>query len=260
MSIIGEKNKKLNKVSNNYDIQSDNDDDYSSSISDSEGSSPIPPEDKNFDPVKFFTNKELMHYKMIEKFFKNCSDDDVKKMVDIINSTSGISLRVLDWFVTRYSKKRIDFDCSNTGEVFDVHISYKAQLKSYKKRYFDPFRRRKKFHFYYDQEDKSKKLYTTLGQLNFFKWAISNNIINFVEKNINQVTKAMNQSNKEDKKKKEKKKKEKDRLKRIDYKNSEVKSSDKNEKILVKGKKNDINVKATKIIQDDEVQIVVSFD
>ena len=181
--------KNMIKISEFYDSLSDNDDTNSISTESDE----LPPEDQNFDPLKFFTNKELMHYKMIEKFFKNCMSNDIKKMVDIINSTSGISLRVLDWFVTRYSKKRIDFDNTSTSEVFDVHISYKAQLKSYKKRYFDPFRRRKKFYFYYDNSDKSKKLYTTLGQLNFFKWAISNNIISFVEKNINQVKKKMNQ-------------------------------------------------------------------
>lgn len=253
MSITVEK--KINNNHINYGSESDSD----SSIYDSDEIIPI--EDKNFDPIKFFSNKELMHYKMIEKFFKTCSNEDIKKMVDIINTTSDISLRVLDWFVTRYSKRRLDFDNSSTGEVFDVHISYKAQLKSYKKRYFDPFRRRKKFYYHYDTDDKSKKLYTTLGQLNFFKWAISNNIINFVEKNINQVTKAMNQSNKEDKKKKEKKKRDKDKLKKIQSSNNTSKDiSVKNEKILIKKKKNDINIKATKTIHDDEVQIIVSFD
>ncbi|ARF09008.1 hypothetical protein Catovirus_1_1058 [Catovirus CTV1] len=241
-----------NKSKNSSDTLSDDDNILSS---DSEASSIAEPEDKNFDPTKFFTNKELMYYKMIEKFFKRCSIDEIKKMVEIINSSSGISLRVLDWFVTRYSKKMIISNNPNS-EVFDVHISYKAQLKSYKKRYFDPFRRKRKFYFYYDLNDKSKKLYTTLGQLNFFKWAISNNIIGFVERNINQVTKAMNQSNKDDKKKKEKKKKEKNKLKKIENKNTPVK----NGTLQVKAKKNDINVKATKTCDDDEVQIVVCFD
>lgn len=217
-------------------------------------------ENKYIDPIKIFTNKELMHYKMIEKYFKSCSEQDILKMVDIINSTSVISLRILDWFVTRYSKKNIDFDCSTTGEIFDVHISYKAQLKSYKKRYFDPFRRRKKFHFSYDPNDKSKKLYTTLGQLNFFKWAFTNNIINFVELNINHVTKEMNQSNKNDKKKKDKKK---DKIKKIDkIKNNFDNKNSLNSDIdsLNSKNKSNIIVSATKIFKDDEVQLIVSFD
>lgn len=208
--------------------------------SDTESVESCPPENKDFDPLKMFNNKEFMHYKMILKFYKKCSRDDIEKMVGIIESSSGISLRVLDWFVTRYSKKHIDFDTNNTDDAFDVHISYKAQLKSYKKRYFDPFRRRKKFYFAYDPDDESKKLYTTLGQLNFFKWAISNKIIDFVEQNINAITRAMNQSNKDDKKIKEKNKPKKSSTKSI--------------------KQNPVKINAEKVVDDDEMQIIVSFD
>ena len=46
-------------------------------------------------------------------------------VLDIINGNSEISLRVLDWFVTRYSKRKIDFSDSNENTIdsFDVHIS-----------------------------------------------------------------------------------------------------------------------------------------
>ena len=103
-------------------------------------------------------------------------------MIDIVEGQSDISLRLLDWFVTRHaSKQKIRFDkydVSNNSDKFDkrvdrcfnVHISYKAQLKSYKKKYFDPFRRRKKFKYYFDKE-KTVHLCTTIGQLNFFRWA-----------------------------------------------------------------------------------------
>lgn len=218
--------------------------DHSDSELCSTDSSSQPPEDENFDPSKFFTNKEFMHYKMIVKFYKKCPQQDIDRMVGIIDSSFGISLRVLDWFVTRYSKKHIDFDSNNTDDAFDVHISYKAQLKSYKKRYFDPFRRRKKFYFHYNQNDESKKLYTTLGQLNFFKWAISNKIVDFVENNINAITRAMNQSNKDDKKNKERKK-----PKNIIAKTVKQKSTAK-----------PIQINAEKYIDDDEIQIIVSFD
>lgn len=250
-------------IKKNIDIYDNSDSIYDIeelSDTESESENELPPENYHFDPLKFFTNKEFMYYKMVETFFKNCSYKDKQKMVEIINSKSGISLRVLDWFVTRYSKKKIDFDCNNTSEIFDVHISYKAQLKSYKKRYFDPFRRKKKFYFNYDNQDKSKILHTTLGQLNFFKWAISNNILGYVEKNIQHVTKAMNQSNKEDKKKKEKKKKEKIKLKKMEE--LEFKNNKKENNITVKNKQknNNVNIKATKTVEEDEVQIIVSFN
>jgi len=146
-----------------------------------------------FDPITFFTKKELCYYKMINKFYKNCSDVNITKMINIIDSKSEISLRILDWFVTKYSKR---------GEIIDVHINYKAQLKSYRKRYFDPFRRKKKFNYKYKVNHNEHTIYTTIGQLNFFRWAIDNDILNFVEKNLSGIIKAMNTSNKEEKEKK----------------------------------------------------------
>ena len=231
-----------------------------------------------------FTKKETCYYKMIDKFFVDCTDNQIKQMLDIINKESEISLRILDWFVTRYSKKRVDIDLG-IDDMFDVHISYKAQLKSYKKTYFDPFRRRKKFYYNYDKTNNKKTVYTTLGQLNFFRWAISNNIIEYVEQNLSSLTKAMNASNKEDKKKKqhksdsssddsdlddyesdddisnninENKDEDKDKISESSKSSKSHKSKDK--KITVKNNKKKINISASEDINDDEIQIILNFD
>ena len=127
-------------------------------------------------------------------------------MVDIIRYKSKVSLRVLDWFITKYSKKKMD-STIDSKEMFNINVLYKAQLKSYKKKNFDPFRRRARFYFSYDKTDKRKKIQTTLGQLNFFRWAITHKIIDYVEKNLTHIRKCMNLSNKEEKKKKTNKKK-----------------------------------------------------
>ena len=50
-----------------------------------------------------FTTKEKYYYKMVNNFFKNYQ---IEIMIDIINSKSKISLRILDWFVTSYAKKK----------------------------------------------------------------------------------------------------------------------------------------------------------
>lgn len=180
--------------------------------------------EKPIDLLTFFTRKELCYYKMVDKFFKNCDKAKVKQMLEIIDGTSVISLRVLDWFITRYSKTNIELglgDTDNLAEIFDVHISYKAQLKSFRKKYFDPFRRRKKkFNYYYDSLDPKLRLHTTLCQLNFFRWAIVHNIISYVEKHLDKILKEMNACNKEDKKKKDQKKKL--RLKNIEKKVEKV--------------------------------------
>jgi hypothetical protein len=191
-------------------------------------------EDVEYVSISSFKKKELCYYKMIDDYYKRCSADEIDRMLGIIRKTHSISLRVIDWFVTRYSKKRIDIEIDNNKETFDVHISYKAQLKSYKKKYFDPFRRGARFKYNYDRNDKSKVLFTTLGQLNFFKWAISNQIITYIENNLTNIIKTMNASNKEDKTKKKDK--------------------------IISCEKKKIKVTATKTIEDDNVKIVLSFD
>ena len=164
---------------------------------------------ENFNPHTFFkSQKQLCYYKMVDRFFKKSSLDINKKMVDIINANSIISLRVLEWVVTKSNKKSVNIKIGD-NEYFSINIMYKAQLKSYKKKNFDPFRRDRKFYYSYDQIDDTKKVLTTLGQLNFFKWAISNKIIDYVEKHYEDINRSMINYNKEEKIKKTEKKKKK---------------------------------------------------
>jgi hypothetical protein len=193
-----------------------------------------------------FSSKETYHYKRVDKFFRSIDQAKIIKMLDIIDGNHQISLRLLDWFVTRYAKKQnVSYDVIN--EMFTVHISYKAQLKSFKKRYFDPFRRRKKFYYNYDKTDDTKKFVTTIGQLNFFRWAITNEIVKYVEDNYKIILNAMVTSNKEDKKRK---------LKTTSDKS--VVSSTSVEKVAMC--KDGLNIKAQKKVKNDEVKIILSFD
>ena len=75
------------------------------------------------------------------------------------------------------------------SDYFCVFSNYKGQLKSYHKRNFDPFCRNIRIHFYYDNNN---FIITTVGQLNFFKWAIENNILNYIEQNIKEIEEDMN--------------------------------------------------------------------
>jgi hypothetical protein len=205
----------------------------------------------DFNMNTFFKSKrEMIIYKMVKDFFiKNCTRKTIEKVVNIIEKNSDISLRILDWFVTKYTKKKINIIIDNKEDKdvkefkeFDVHISYKGQLKSFKKKIFDPFKRKEpcKFNFAWDPEDPTKKVTTTLAQLNFFKWSITNKIIDYVETNLIQIIKAMNQSNKDDRKKKTDKK-----VKR------ENKEKEESIKINVSKKENSV---------DDEVEITLTFD
>ena len=194
-----------------------------------------------------FNNKEMLYFRTLKDYYKK-NPENIKIMLEIVadDKDSKISLRIIDWFVTRYAKKyRVKYDLQKNNEEylfqdsFVVHLNYKAQLKSYTKKYFDPFKRKKKFEFTYGY---GKKVMTTLGQLNFFRWAITCGIIDFVGNNYETIVKAMNSSNKENKKKKVAKK---------------VKEVTKI--IKVKGD-NDIKILARKKIGEERTSIVLSFD
>jgi|UniRef100_A0A6C0J584 hypothetical protein len=128
-------------------------------------------------------------------FFKLESNLDV--MIPILKGETKISLRLIDYFVTNYSKfnnTKYEIRRVRNGKMisnlFFVHTYYKAQLKSYSKKLFDPFCRRSRIWLEYDN---NKSIHTTIGQLNFFRWAIENHIIEYIEKNYDNITAQMNE-------------------------------------------------------------------
>ncbi len=78
----------------------------------------------------------------------------------------------------------------NFDNYIIVHDNYKCQLKEYNKKNFDPFCRWNRIRMYYD---KNKFFYTTIAQLNFFKWAIEKHILDYVIENLDTIEKSMNE-------------------------------------------------------------------
>ncbi|KAJ3067995.1 hypothetical protein HK102_007284, partial [Quaeritorhiza haematococci] len=85
---------------------------------------------------------------------------NVKRVLDVINRNSKISLRVLDWFIVSYARDH-QVVYNYNGKMVNVYTSYKAQLKSFSKRQFDPFRRNTRMLLHTDQGD----VETTIAQL-----------------------------------------------------------------------------------------------
>ncbi|CAK0773750.1 conserved hypothetical protein [Gammaproteobacteria bacterium] len=118
-------------------------------------------------------------------FYK--SKKNYTEFINIVDKKANYSLRIIEWFVSNYSKKyNIVYKIGNKD--FNVYLSYKDQLKSYKKKQFDPFKRYDKFNF----NIHDATIVTTIGQLNFFKWAISNNILDYVSKYLDKIKEDMN--------------------------------------------------------------------
>jgi hypothetical protein len=144
--------------------------------------------------TQIFSQKDLLMQSLII-FFKERKNLD--SVIPIITGKSNISLRILDWFVTNFSKKNninyiVQYDNKKKGiKNFIVYLDYKAQLKAYSKKLFDPFCRRERISFI---DHDNNELITTVGQLNFFRWAIENKIIEFITENFDIIEQDMNVS------------------------------------------------------------------
>jgi hypothetical protein len=114
-------------------------------------------------------------------------------MLRIINGESKISLRIVDWFSTNYAKKFFTIYETVLVPRFRVYNDYKLKLKAYSKRRFDPFCRWDRIKVPFG--DKEFSIETTIGQLNFFKWAIENKVIQYIEQNYEEIETDMNNNN-----------------------------------------------------------------
>ena len=132
-------------------------------------------------------SKDKLLMEDISKFYNL---ENITKIIPITKGESELSLRVLDWFVTNYCKNK-NIILNKNGKYYNIYLDYKSQLKAFSKKQFDPFCRRERIVFYYN---KKQYITTTVGQLNFFKWAIENNILDYVNNNLKFIEENMNHS------------------------------------------------------------------
>ena len=114
--------------------------------------------------MKYESQNDLLLNKLM--IFYN-ADDNLNKMLCIINGESKISLRIVDWFSTNYAKKWFTVYDLEGCPRFRVYNDYKLKLKAYSKRRFDPFCRWERIKVPFG--DQQYSIETTIGQLNFFK-------------------------------------------------------------------------------------------
>ena len=189
------------------------------------------------------TQNELLLTNLLTFYGK---DDNMDRLVNVINGQSTISLRIIDWFVTNYAKKNFIVysipaknKCSTVingeenTERFKVFHNYKLELKAYSKVRFDPFSRRERITIPYKD---NTCLQTTIGQLNFFKWAIENQLLEYIEKNYDEIEVDMNARNS------------------ISKKGGEFDNN------KTRKKREELSISACKTIKKETVNIVVKFN
>lgn len=176
--------------------------------------------------VRQTQNSVLLHNLM--RFYKQ--EDNFNTMLSIINGKSPISLRIVDWFATNYAKQYYITYKTPTCDRFKVYVDYKLNLRSYSKKRFDPFCRWDRINIPYKGD---QYIQTTIGQLNFFKWALENKVIHYIEDNYKDIETDMNNRN----------------------------SSSKRTKDVSQSRKRreELSISASKNILHEEVEITVEF-
>jgi hypothetical protein len=174
---------------------------------------------------KSYTTQNDLLLENLLKYYR--TDNRMERVLPIINGESAMSIRIIDWFVTNYAKKyysvytirgnEVDVDetadteggdvavavaasesasASSTNSEpirrFKVYVDYKLKLKAYSKRRFDPFCRWQRISIPYKN---STYVQTTLGQLNFFRWALDNKILDYIAKHYAEIEHDMNSRN-----------------------------------------------------------------
>ena len=181
--------------------------------------------------MSYVTQNNLLLQNLL-KYYQQ--DNNLEKILCIINGESKISLRIVDWFATNYAKKHYTvYDIGDDiGRRFKVYNDYKLKLRAYSKKRFDPFCRWERINIPYKED---KAIQTTIGQLNFFKWALENDVIKYIIENYVNIEKDMNNRN----------------------------STSMRKNIVVKKtrkKREELSISASKTIKKENVEIIVKFD
>ena len=109
-------------------------------------------------------------------------------LTSILTKQSDLSLRLFDWLVTNYAKKYNVVYTHSDGHMLNVYSEYRNWLKGYSKRNFDPFKRRERIEFV---DSYGQPLVTTVGQLNFFKFVIQCNLLQFMREHLDSIEQDM---------------------------------------------------------------------
>ena len=186
---------------------------------------------------KIYCKQELI-IQSLQQFYMNRSD--LREILEILEGETNMSLRLIDWFVTNYARYH-NTSYILKGHDFFVYLDYKNQLKAYSKKLFDPFCRRERIMF---QLSDIPAFITTVGKLNFFRWAIEKGVIDYIKLNLPEIEKEMNESARE--------------LQKI--RKTETKSNNTNAKRITRRKVGITENVSTKMMQKHFNPVEISFD
>jgi len=202
--------------------------------------------------TNYTTQNDLLMTNLMKFYDEN---NNLEKMLKIINGESPISLRIIDWFATNYAKKFFTVYEVGANRRFKVYTDYKLKLKAYSKRRFDPFCRWDRITIPYGN---GTFIQTTIGQLNFFKWALENGVVAYIGNNYADIEDDMNARNSTSRRNNAMNHMAQDAMQEEEA-GFEVVNNNSN-KNKTRKKREELSISATKSIKKETVEIVVSFN
>ena len=211
--------------------------------------------------TNYTTQNDLLMTNLMKFYDEN---NNLEKMLKIINGESPISLRIIDWFATNYAKKFFTVYEVGANRRFKVYTDYKLKLKAYSKRRFDPFCRWDRITIPYGN---GTFIQTTIGQLNFFKWALENGVVAYIEAHYSDIEDDMNARNSTSRRNNattpvahEAEETEDVEQHEEHGSSSSSSSSSSSNKNKTRKKREELSISATKSIKKETVEITVSFN
>jgi hypothetical protein len=190
---------------------------------------PMIPDKKNekypLDPNRNLEGREKDHLQWMKKFW---TPDYLNEVIEILVSQlveedDVITLSLIDWLCIGYSKVLNITYATKNDQEFNLYSSYRKNLNSFFRPYFDMYCRGPRIMLeYMDDEceinvrdpnsmeiewdtkkqvgvrmiDGHKMVYlvTSVGQLMFYKWALSNRVIEYCRKHSKEIKQHFNES------------------------------------------------------------------
>lgn len=161
---------------------------------------PLPPRTKNllFNLVGYYDDN-MMERLIVPRSIKSLAICKDYELNDVIQSEiNGISLRAIEWLVTNYSKgtKIVIFHKASQSYI-NIHNDYEIQSNYFKRNLFDPFCRHGRVYFQWRLKSKATGQYelitmeTTVGQLNFMKWADERGVLDYARQSQQHIQETM---------------------------------------------------------------------
>ena len=131
--------------------------------------------------------RQLQRLREIAPFF---TPEKIREiLLPVATASFDVSLRLLDYCCTNYAKKTrvVIWEKQCALHLFSL---YKDWLRHYRRRAFDPFRRRERIYFHHPDGEEGA-FETTVAQLNFLRWADMYGVITYVRRNMQAIERDM---------------------------------------------------------------------